>query len=98
MKNLLMVSAALISTAGFAPAIAGTVSGIVHVGDLDLSTQAGRATFEHRVASTARRICRVQGDRSLVALNQSRKCRAEAVASARHQLANGATSVFMASL
>ena len=88
---------ALIGAMSSFQASAETVSGVVHIGDLSLSTLAGRATLEHRIKRMARRICSVEGDPSLEAIAQSSKCREIAIASARQQIASGDSEIVVAS-
>jgi UrcA family protein len=63
-----------------------TVSARVLYADLDLSSQAGRATFESRVRRAAMRVCDVD-TRDLAAMGDATRCRGEVVASGRRQMA-----------
>lgn len=55
--------------------------------DLDLATTEGRARLEARIASAARRLCSVDGERDLGRLMSAKACYRSAMASAQPQLA-----------
>lgn len=55
--------------------------------DLDLSTDAGRASLEKRIKAAARRVCSHGGDRfGAHDRTIARKCEAEAIAKSREQV------------
>ena len=56
---------------------------IVHTADLDLTTQAGRRTLDHRLVLAAYDVCGVASDADLAGKNGVRACRARVLAKAR---------------
>ncbi|WP_404711379.1 UrcA family protein [Sphingomonas sp. MMS24-J13] len=82
----LALAAAMIATSLSVLAPAGAASTydpdvrIVHYGDLDLSTEAGRAVLDHRVRSAINRICH---NGSVVDLEALRLCQENAMAATR---------------
>src|SRR5690242_21192349 len=58
---------------------------IVQTADLDLTTQAGRETLDHRLVVAAYEVCGSPSDADLVGKKQDVKCRSEVLASARAQ-------------
>jgi UrcA family protein len=81
-----LVTAALVKGA---PALAEPVQphnvAIVHTGDLDLTTRAGREALDHRLVNAAYEACGTPSDVDLVGKNKARECRADVLASARAQ-------------
>ena len=81
-----LVTAALIKGA---PALAEPVQpqnvAIVHTGDLDLTTRAGREALDHRLVNAAYEACGTASDVDLAGKNKARECRADVLASARAQ-------------
>lgn len=86
--NKSVLALAALASAFTAPAFAETKS--VRTADLDLSSAAGRDTLARRISSAAKSVCIVEGDRSLVAMVEGRKCYDRAVGSAQPQLASAA--------
>ena len=83
-----------------APSDAETVSNIVHYGDLDLSSQAGRARLNTRIAGAIRQLCGAEDERNLVQAANVRHCRSSArsdvdvklvglIGTMRHQAVSG---------
>jgi UrcA family protein len=64
------------------PAPAQNVT-IVHTGDLDLSTSAGRAALDHRLVIAAFDVCGAASDVDLAGRNAVRACRVDVLARAR---------------
>ena len=60
--------------------------GLVKVGDLDLTSSAGVATFERRVLQQAHRLCDVNGRADLALQIAAADCRDSIVASGQSQL------------
>jgi UrcA family protein len=56
---------------------------IVHTGDLNLSTEAGRRHLDERLVIAAREVCGSASDVDLAGKNQVRQCRADVLAKAR---------------
>jgi UrcA family protein len=86
-----------------APALAdpspAQIVSIVHTGDLDLSTRAGRTALDHRLVSAAFEVCGTVSDADLVGKNKARACRADVLAKARaegEQLASGGAPITVA--
>lgn len=88
MNKSVLALAALASAALTAPAFAETKS--VRTADLDLSSAAGRDTLARRISYAAKSVCIVDGDRSLVAMVEGRKCYDRAVDAAQPQIASAA--------
>jgi UrcA family protein len=65
-----------------APAPTQNVS-IVHTGDLDLSSKAGREALDHRLVNAAIEVCGAASDADLAGKNIVRVCRADVIAKAR---------------
>ena len=63
------------------------MSRAVSYADLDLTTYAGQRMLEWRVRDTARSICRALGESPTATSGVTRSCQADAVRSARPQLA-----------
>jgi len=87
----IIIASALISTAAIkaVPAIAEPVNGqnvnvsIVHTGDLNLATDAGRRALDVRLAQAAREVCGTPSDVDLAGKNKARACRVAVLADAR---------------
>lgn len=60
------------------PAFAADRSVMVRYGDLDLTTDAGAATLQTRVASAVKQVCGSADIRDLPAMQDMRSCREEA--------------------
>jgi UrcA family protein len=95
-----LVTAALIKGA---PALAEPVQpqnvAIVHTGDLDLTTRAGREALDHRLVNAAYEACGTASDVDLVGKNKAHACRADALAKARtesEQLASRGSPILIA--
>jgi UrcA family protein len=89
-QTLKIIAASALATAiviKAAPALAQPAPGpnftIVHTADLDLSSRAGRATFDHRLVIAAHDVCGIASDVDLAGQNQVRSCRNEVLAKAR---------------
>ncbi|WP_340316703.1 UrcA family protein [Rhizorhabdus argentea] len=69
----------------------------VRYGDLDLASPAGAQALRARVVRAAKRVCSIDGDRSLKALSRSQSCTRVAIARAMPQvelaLANAGTQI-----
>lgn len=92
MNKFLMALA--LSTLVTAPAIAQsgeTVSQTVSYADLDLSTPAGRAMLDRRLASAARSLCQV-GSYDLARQTAEKRCFKVTIASARQKATLAALS------
>ena len=69
------------------PAAANTNTVDVYIGDLNLTTDEGRARMERRLSAAARRVCGGRPDiRDLSSLRAFNDCRAEAHESTREQV------------
>jgi UrcA family protein len=79
-----LVTAALIKGA---PALAEPVQqqnvAVVHTGDLDLSSDAGRRQLEQRLVVAANEVCGSASDADLAGKNAVRQCRSDVLAKAR---------------
>ena len=95
MTNILKIAATvfLFTTAftGGAPALAQEAPqpnvSIVQTGDLDLSTNAGRAALDHRLLVAATDVCGTASDIDLVGKNKARACVGQVLTKARAQSA-----------
>jgi UrcA family protein len=90
-QTLKIIAVAALATAAVikaAPALAERAPAqnitIVHTGDLDLSTAAGRAAHDHRLVNAAFDVCGTAADVDLAGRNKVRACRAEVLAKARN--------------
>jgi UrcA family protein len=90
MKTLKIILTSFLITAAViksAPALADSAPAqnvsVVHTGDLDLSTAAGRAALERRLVVAAYEVCGTASDADLAGKNQVRACRADVLAKAR---------------
>lgn len=97
MKNpfVIALTAALITAAAIkaAPALAepaaaqpATLVSHVRTADLDLASAQGQRLLQQRLQRAAREVCGTPSDLDLVAQNELRECRSEAVARAAAQL------------
>ena len=78
MRPVLIILAAVAAVApSGASARAEPPSVRVAYGDLDLSTQSGRAHFDRRIAAAVRRVCPAGSVRDLLRSQISRRCLAE---------------------
>ena len=89
-KTLGIIATSFLATAAIikaAPALAEPVPAmnvsIVKVGNLSLSTHAGRAAFDHRLVAAAYEVCGYAIDADLVGQNEVRQCRVDVLAKAR---------------
>jgi UrcA family protein len=107
MTNILKIAATafLFTTAftGSAHALAQEVTqpnvSIVQTGDLDLSTNAGRAALDHRLLVAATEVCGTASDIDLVGKNKARGCVSEVLTKAHAQstqLASRGNSILIA--
>lgn len=96
MKNpfVIALAAALVTAAAIkaAPAFAEpagappeTVASHVRTADLDLASERGQRLLQQRLQRAAREVCGTPSDLDLVAQNELRECRSEAVARASEQ-------------
>ncbi len=103
----IIIASALITTAAIkaVPAIAEPVRGqdvntsIVRTADLDLSTETGRRTLDHRLVNAAREVCGTAADVDLAGQNKVRACRHNVLSDARaqgNQLASRGTPITLA--
>jgi UrcA family protein len=82
--SALATAAVLKGVPAFAEAAPANVNvSIVHAGDLDLSTAAGRAQLDHRMVVAAGEVCGTASDTDLAGKNQVRACRKNVLADAR---------------
>ena len=65
------------------PAPATLNVSVVHIGDLDLSSDSGRRQLDQRLVIAAREVCGTASDVDLEGKNQVRQCRANVLAEAR---------------
>jgi UrcA family protein len=89
MKSFRIGLTAFLITAGMikaAPVLAApqieSVS-LVRTSDLDLTTEKGRATLQHRLANAAADVCGTASSADLVGSNKIRECRVDVLAKAR---------------
>ena len=86
MTKLSFIALALISAAAVpAAAEPATAVSIVHTGDLDLSSEAGRQALDRRIARAAVEVCGAASDVDLEGKNAIRHCRDEVIAKASSQ-------------
>ena len=101
-RYLLVPVALLCATASITSAVSAAAAPFearttrISVADLNLSSPAGRAALERRVAAAADSVCRVNGYTDLGSLRAGEDCFAKAVDSAMTQvrLANSSTIQF----
>jgi UrcA family protein len=82
------LTAFLITAGGIkgAPALAASPTenvSIVRTADLDLTSKAGRAALDRRLATAAADVCGTASNADLVGSNKVRECRADVLAKAR---------------
>lgn len=91
----LAATAATVSFPAFATEAAPTTE--VRYADLNLATAGGAQALKARVERAAKRVCRIDGDRTLASAAQAKACTSIAIAKAMPQvelaLANAGTQV-----
>lgn len=97
MNKSVLALAALASAFVSATAFAAPASTKVRTADLNLASPAGRDTLARRISYAAKAICIVDGDRSLVAMIEGKKCYDRAVNSAQPHVASLVGSFVIAS-
>lgn len=97
MNKSVLALAALASAVVSVPALAAPASTSVRTSDLNLATSAGRDVLARRISFAAKRVCIVEGDRSLVGIIQGNKCYDNAVSTAQQQVASIAGDITVAS-
>ena len=85
-KSIVTVLAAFAAASLAAPAAAEEVSVIVSYADLDLSSPAGSAAFDARIAAAIKEVCARPDVRDLKARTAWQECKAAARASAKEQI------------
>ena len=93
MKAITIVLASALITAGAlkaVPALAETNApevavSVVHTGDLDLTSDAGKRQLDRRLTIAAREVCGTASDVDLEGKNQVRECRDLVLANAREK-------------
>jgi UrcA family protein len=106
MNSFKIILTSFAITAGLikgAPAVAEAAPAqnvtIVHTGDLDLSSKAGRDALDHRLVLASYDVCGSAPDVDLVGKNKVRSCRADVLAKAREtseQLVSRGAPIFVA--
>jgi UrcA family protein len=98
--SALITGAAIKAVPAFAEPVSPNVNvSIVQTADLDLSTDAGKRTLEHRLVNAAHEVCGTASDADLVGKNRVDDCRAAVLAAARakgEQLASRGASITVA--
>jgi|CXWL01.1.fsa_nt_gi UrcA family protein len=97
MNKSVLALVAMASAVVSVPAFAAPASATVRTADLNLASPAGREVLARRISFAAKRVCIVEGDRSLVALIEGHKCYDRAVNSAHSRVASAADSIVIAS-
>ena len=105
-KTLKIILTSFLITAGVikgAPALAAPLPvqnvSIVHTGDLDLSSKAGRNALDRRLVIAAFEVCGTASDADLAGKNEVRACRTDVLAKARatsEQLAARGATILIA--
>ena len=89
MKTITTLAAALLATFTAAPALAQDVPNVqsiaVSYADLDLGSEAGRTTFDHRLRQAVRALCGTASSADLRGQNRVDACRGELAARAAQQ-------------
>ncbi len=88
MKTITTLAAALLATFTAAPALAQDAnvrSVAVSYADLDLGSEAGRATFDNRLRQAVREVCGVASSADLRGQNRVDECREDLTAHAAQQ-------------
>ena len=96
MKTRFALIASLAALAVTAPAMAQSRSMTVRHGDLNLSTDAGRATLNHRIERAAKTVCGYAVMLDLRASMAVDECRSGAIDAAQEQLAARSTRIQVA--
>lgn len=97
MNKSVLALAALASAVVSAPAFAAPASTSVRTADLNLASSAGREALARRISFAAKRVCIVEGDRSLVAMVIGNKCYDNAVNAAHSKVASVSSGIALAS-
>jgi UrcA family protein len=97
MNKPVLTLAAMASAFVSAPAFAAPASATVRTADLNLASPAGREVLARRISFAAKRVCIVEGDRSLVAMINGNKCYDRAVSSAYRKVVSRTGEVALAS-
>jgi UrcA family protein len=86
-RNRLRISIFLFASLAAAnPVLAGQHDGrIVSYGDLDLTTSAGQATLDRRLAGAIRQVCGMAFPSDIQSVSQVRRCRADTLADVQAQ-------------
>ena len=88
MRNIIVPALAALSLAAFTtPVSAQTTSVTVPIADLDLSTEAGKATLESRIAAATARICGQVEVRKVREGADRQQCREQTEASVHLEIA-----------
>jgi len=88
MRNIIVSALATLSLAAFTtPASAQTTSVTVPIADLDLSTEAGKATLESRIEAAKVRVCGTVEVRQVREGADRQRCLDETEASVRAEIA-----------
>jgi len=88
MKTITTLAAAFVATLAAAPALAqdsNVRSVAVSYADLDLASEAGRATFDNRLRQAVRELCGTASSADLRGQNRVDACREELTESAAQQ-------------
>lgn len=97
MNKFALALAAAASALSSVPAMAAPASVQVRTADLNLSSPAGRETLTRRISFAAKRVCIVEGDRSLTAIAIGNQCYKDAVNAAHSKIVALSGSVALAS-
>lgn len=97
MNKSILALAAIASAISSVPALAATASTSVRTADLNLASSAGREALARRISFAAKRVCIVEGDRSLVAMVNGNKCYENAVNAAQSKVAFVSSGIALAS-
>jgi UrcA family protein len=81
--SALATAAVIKAVPAFSEPVAAQNVSVVHTADLDLSSEAGRNTLDHRLVTAASEVCGTASDADLTGKNQVRACRADVLARAR---------------
>jgi len=92
-QTLKIIAASALATAALIKAIPAIAEpapveiSIVHTADLDLTTQSGRRTLDHRLVAAAYDVCGAASDVDLAGKNDIRACRTGVLTKARAETA-----------
>jgi UrcA family protein len=90
-QTLKIIAASALATAALIKAVpvlaepAPIEVSIVHTADLDLTTEAGRRSLDHRLVTAAYDVCGSASDVDLAGTNDVRSCRVSVLAKARSE-------------